>query len=297
MNPTPWLQVTIEPPDPAQTEHLAVTHLMPLLTEAETDKLITAWFFIRKTPRWRLRYLPAHQPARTRSHVLDHLDSLTRDEHIRHAVDGVYEPETRAFGGVEAMAVAHRLWHADSRHVLTYLAATAEHPTDRRRRELAMILSTALLRAAGLDWYEQGDVWVRVADHRPSPADLGLHDAAAIHSALRRLMSINLTTTAVPDGPSATASDWAGAFATAGHDLAHLATTGHLHRGLRDVLAHHIIFAMNRLGLPATTQAVLATHAADTVFGPDPAARPEKRSPEQAATTKPNIATGPGTAK
>jgi hypothetical protein len=40
--------------------------------------------------------------------------------------------------------------------------------------------------------------------------------------------------------------------------------------GLRDVLAHHVIFAWNRLGLPSATQVVLAAAAKTAVFGPDP---------------------------
>jgi thiopeptide-type bacteriocin biosynthesis protein len=55
------------------------------------------------------------------------------------------------------MAAAHRLFHADSRHILAYLAqAGGGH-----RRELGVILATALMRAAGQDWYEQGDIWRR----------------------------------------------------------------------------------------------------------------------------------------
>ena len=48
----------------------------------------------------------------------------------------------------------------------------------------------------------------------------------------------------------------------AGHALA----TGTLDRGLRDVLAHHVIFHWNRLGLPASTQATLARSAQAAVM-------------------------------
>ena len=37
-----------------------------------------------------------------------------------------------------------------------------------------------------------------------------------------------------------------------------LAAAGQLYRGLRDVLAHHLIFAWNRAGLPYMTQSVIA---------------------------------------
>ncbi|MGC4856431.1 thiopeptide-type bacteriocin biosynthesis protein [Micromonospora sp. DT4] len=270
MTPIPWLQITIDLPEPQQAEDVAIAHLAPVLAEAEAGRFITAWFFIRKTPQWRLRYLPAGDATEARAHLLNRLDTLKRNKLIARAVEVVYEPETRAFGGAQAMAVAHRLWHVDSAHVLGYLAATAPDPAARRRRELAVLLASSMLRAAGLDWYEQGDVWARVAHHRTPPNHLDQNAAVALQSALRRLISIDLTSLTNSGAPLATASAWAASFAAAGHDLTHLTATGDLHRGLRDVLAHHVIFAMNRLGLPATTQAVLATNAATMIFGPDP---------------------------
>ena len=66
-------------------------------------------------------------------------------------------------------------------------------------------------------------------------------------------------------------ANWAAAYTTTGRDLSAIAAAGRLHRGLRDVLAHHVIFAWNRLGLPYTSQSVLAGIAKTAVFGPDPA--------------------------
>ncbi|MFI9643597.1 thiopeptide-type bacteriocin biosynthesis protein [Micromonospora sp. NPDC051925] len=279
--PSPWLQITIELPDPDQAEHTATTHLAPMLMQAEADRHITGWFFIRKTPQWRLRYLPSNATTAAREHLFSHLDALIRERHITRAVEVVYEPETRAFGGDHAMAVAHRLWHADSQHVLGYLATTATEPATRRRREIAILLASTLLRGAGLDWYEQGDVWFKVAHHRPPPDTPSPDKTLALQAALRRLMSTDASSLTHPARPHLIGADWAAAFTTAGRDLAHLADTGDLHRGLRDVLAHHVIFAMNRIGLPATTQAVLATHAATAIFGPEPTTPPGAHATNQ----------------
>lgn len=283
MMPSPWLQITIELPDPDRAEHTAVTHLAPVLMKAEADRRIAGWFFIRKTPQWRLRYLPTEETTIAREHLFTRLDALIRERHITRAVEAVYEPETRAFGGDQAMAVAHELWHADSRHVLGYLATTAADPTTRRRRELAILLASTLLRAAGLDWYEQGDVWSKVAHHRTPPDNPSPDKTPAFQARLRRLMSTDLTNLNQPASPHLMLADWAAAFTTAGHDLAHLAGTGNLRRGLRDILAHHVIFAMNRIGLPATTQAVLATHAATVIFGPHPTVQPATHATYQHA--------------
>lgn len=70
------------------------------------------------------------------------------------------------------------------------------------------------------------------------------------------------------------AASWAEDLSNAGRRFADLAADGHLRRGLRDVLTHHIVFSWNRLGLPYRTQAVLAGTAKLAIFGPDPTAAP-----------------------
>ena len=65
---------------------------------------------------------------------------------------------------------------------------------------------------------------------------------------------------------------WAGrvtAFEDAGRQLAFLAAGGQLTRGLRSVLAHHLIFAFNRAGVPARAQAAAAWLAVQAAFGDD----------------------------
>lgn len=273
-----WKQVNIGFPDPAHAEHTVVTQIAPLLTRAEEAGRINAWFFVRKGPWWRVRYLPTGDGSAAQADLRAHLDAVHMAGRCTAVVDVVYEPEIRAFGGAAAMDVAHRFWHLDSRHVLTYLAAVAEPPSTGRQREISLLLCTALLRAAGLDWYEQGDVWGRVADHRDPPASSD-HIAALLRPA-RRLMSVTPRTATHPNGTPVVAGPWCDAYTTTGRTLADLAATGHLRRGLRDVLAHHIIFAWNRLGLPGTDQSTLATAAHTVVFGTDPA-QPSHTTPAQ----------------
>ena len=127
-----------------------------------------------------------------------------------------------------------------------------------------------MMRAARQDPFEQGDVWARVASYRKpppghSPDRLGPLDQ------VRRLITADAESQMRDGGQLAHCAPWAAAYATAGRELADLTAAGLLHRGLRDVLAHHVIFAWNRLGLPYTTQSVLAGTAKTAVFGPDPA--------------------------
>lgn len=258
-----WRQVTIAFPDPRTAEQAAGTHLAPILAEAEARQLITTWFYVRKGD-WRLRYLPVTTTGDTDRYLTSELERLTRDGRIRSAVTGIYEPETCAFGGPAAMDIAHQLWHHDSRHLLT---RDSDRMTN-RERETSIILLAAMTRAAGLDWYEQGDVWARVADHRdpPQPDRVG----SLLHAA-RRLLTVDpATLTRQQASPAAGYDTLIEAYTSAGDALRYLNQTGQLHRGLRAILAHHVIFAWNRRSIPGLQQAALATAAKAVVFGPDP---------------------------
>lgn len=252
-----WAQVHLEFADWSHAEHTAAHQLRPLLT-AEAG--ISGWWFTRKHPCWRLRYQPTNDAA---PRLADALDNLAATTALRHWTPTIYEPETHAFGGAAAMDIAHRLFHHDSRAILDHLHTPA--PDLPGRRELTVLAVSLLLRGAELDWYEQGDVWARLSELRPLPP----HQppvAQRTLASLRRLMA----TPAGPEsrllagGPLVSVTGWLTAFDQAGQELAHLAGHGELRRGLRATLAHHVIFHWNRLGLPYTTQSLLA-HTATAV--------------------------------
>ncbi|MFF2779496.1 thiopeptide-type bacteriocin biosynthesis protein [Streptomyces sp. NPDC058052] len=254
-----WRQSNIAFADWAASETTALTHLAPQLRATVAEGTVTAWFLMRKHPCWRIRYQLA-DPGR--DPLPPALDILTAQGHITGWTRSVYEPETHAFGGPKAMEIAHHLFHHDS-HSLTI------HYQDnsRRRNEASLLLCALLMRSAGLDWYEQGDVWARVGNHRPLPeaASADRHETA-----VRRLISVNAEELMRPGAALAHLADWAQTYVHAGTSLSRLAATGHLHRGLRDVLAHHVLFAWNRAGLPYAVQAAIAAAARAVVFGPDP---------------------------
>jgi thiopeptide-type bacteriocin biosynthesis protein len=265
-----WLQVNIAFPDWDRAEATVLASLAPQLSAAEADGLIDAWFFIRKRPCWRVRYLPAAGTGpQAQARVESHLDEMAARRLAGAWTTAVYEPEVHAFGGDKAMTVAHRLFHHDSRCLLAYLqgenGAGYGH-----RREISVMLCSVLMRAAGQDWYEQGDTWALVAAHREPPASRVPNHPGPLPASIRRLITVDAESQMRDDAPLARTAEWAAAYVTAGGDLAGLAASGHLHRGLRDILAHHVIFAWNRLGLPYTTQAILAATAKTVVFGHDP---------------------------
>jgi thiopeptide-type bacteriocin biosynthesis domain len=249
---TPWTQVNIAFPgeDRHERERHAVGHLARILPIAEERGLVTSWFFIRKG-RWRVRYLPALAGSR---------DSCPVHALLTAGVDWTddnYEPEIHAFGGPAAMDTAHELFHADSRHLLTYLHGAAAD-----RRERSLVLCTAFMRAAGLDFGEQGDVWARIAQQRSALLD-ALPDPAtwaSFISDVQRLLLGNARTDSIT-------GDWLTAFEKAGRRLRILRESGRLTRGIRAVTALHVIFHWNRIGIPGTAQAVLAQAATEAVFG------------------------------
>ncbi|WP_426567743.1 methyltransferase, FxLD system [Streptomyces canus] len=195
--------------------------------------------FLRKDAGVRLR---TEQP------VADLLDQLVADRVITGWVGGIYEPETHAFGGPEGMEVAHDVFCADSP------AALAETGTPGARERSVMLLS-AMIRKAGLDPFEAGDVWARWAALRPpvTPPQGPALDRAV--SAMRRLM--NADAALRPDAEAGWVERVA-EFEDAGRRLRRLAADGRLIRGIRAVIAHHAIFAFNRAGVPADAQAATA---------------------------------------
>ncbi|MFJ2441355.1 MULTISPECIES: methyltransferase, FxLD system [unclassified Streptomyces] len=195
--------------------------------------------FLRKGGGLRLR---TERPA------ADLLDRLVTGQLASGWVGGVYEPETAAFGGPDGMDVAHDVFCADSR------AALPETGSPGARERCVLLLST-MIRAAGLDPFETGDVWVKLGSLRPpvTPPTGPARDRAV--AAMRRLM--NADAALRPDAEPGWAERVA-AFESAGHRLRRLASDGQLTRGLRAVLAHHAIFAFNRAGVASGEQAATA---------------------------------------
>jgi protein-L-isoaspartate(D-aspartate) O-methyltransferase len=260
-----WCQYNIEFPDRDTAARVAAADLLPALLAAQDAGLLHGWWFIRKQP-WKLRYLPDTPAADAMTGLLS---ELTAAGQITSWAPGVYEPETLAFGGPHGISIAHDLFHRDSHHILAR-AARPGAPT-LGQRETTVMLCSVMLRAAGLDWYEQGDVWATLASLRPAAA-IRPAQTAALAPAMHRLMTTDARSlcAAGHDSPLAGCDEWITAFEDAGQALASLARHGRLSRGLRAVLAHHILFHANRAGLPATDQAALAALAARNTFGTRP---------------------------
>ncbi|MEV5984918.1 methyltransferase, FxLD system [Streptomyces sp. NPDC052051] len=258
MSPDHWQQHNITFTDRDTARAAIADRIAPALSAAEADQQLTGWWFMNKQP-WPLRYL-ADRPAPTLEALLN---TLVADGIAYSWTSGIYEPETDTFGGGAAMTAAHALFHEDSRHILNYRSSSGLLG----RRETAVLLMSSMMRAANLDWFEQGDVWSKVAALRPTTDAPTAERPATLLPAMRALMSTEARSLCRAGGPLDGHTEWIAAFERAGTTLARLAAQGELTRGLRAVIAHHVIFHANRAGLPSADQHTLSHIAREVVMG------------------------------
>ncbi|MGC5361981.1 thiopeptide-type bacteriocin biosynthesis protein [Streptomyces sp. DT24] len=253
---TDWWQVYLHFTDWTNADTTFVTYVLPILREAKTAGTIDGWWYTRKHPCWRLRIRP--RPRAGTEHSLGAgFDRLVTLGHLHRWWRGVYEPETAAFGGEAGMTAAHALFVTDSHEAqqLRHRSDLAVGP-----RELSVLLCTIMMRGAGLEWYEQGDVWHRVIthEHRSAISDVPAERLDTRAQEVQPLLLADSDILLRPGGPLEPVTEWATAFRNTGEALVDAVRDGTLDRGLRQVLSYHVIFHWNRLGLSMRGQSVLA---------------------------------------
>jgi len=251
-----WWQMYLHFTDWPNADTTFTTHVLPILREAEATGAIDGWWYTRKHPCWRLR-LRVQPVGGAKLAVGGGFDRLVSDGHLQRWWPGIYEPETPAFGGKTSMKVAHALFVTDSREIqrLRQRGGLTVGP-----RELSVLLCTIMMRAARLEWYEQGDVWDRVitTEHRSAVSNVPPERLNARAREIRPLLLADSGALLRAGGPLEPVAKWAAAFRSTGHALARGVQDGSLDRGLRQVLSYHVIFHWNRLGLSMRGQSILA---------------------------------------
>ncbi|WP_328978469.1 thiopeptide-type bacteriocin biosynthesis protein [Streptomyces canus] len=216
--------------------------LDPILAAWCDDGRLDAYFFARKAPDVRLRFL-AHDPLTMLQPTLEAaLAGLVADGIVARFFPSVYEPEESLFGGAAATAHVHGHFTADTR------AWTAH---DRLVRSGSAVVPPATLLVSVLDDLfrrtvscptEIWDVWHRVATLAGRPDSLTVPDAEcwSMPALLRRAGSEDERRVHRM-------------YARANHDLASglhaVWASGELEAGLRGVLAFVAVFTANRHGL------------------------------------------------
>lgn len=113
------------------------------------------------------------------------------------------------------------------------------------------------MRAAKLEWYEQGDVWHRVitAEHRSAVGDVPPDQLNARAQEVRALLLADSDALMRSGGPLEPVAEWATAFHHTGQTLSHAVQEGTLDRALRQVLSYHVIFTGIDSGCPCAGKA------------------------------------------
>ncbi len=261
---TDWWQTYLHFTDWSNADSTFAAHVLPILREAEAADTIDGWWYTRKHPCWRLRL--RIQPVNgAKLAVADGFDRLVSEGHLQRWWPGIYESETPAFGGMTSMAAAHALFVTDSQEIQQLLQRDdlAIGP-----RELSVLLCTIMMRAARLEWYEQGDVWDRVitTEQRSAVSDVPQKRLDARAQEIRTLLLADSDVLLRPGGPLEPVAEWVAAFHSVGQALARGVQYGTLNRGLRQVLSYHVIFHWNRLGLSMRGQSILAWAARTAIL-------------------------------
>ncbi|MET8772144.1 thiopeptide-type bacteriocin biosynthesis protein [Streptomyces sp. NPDC004658] len=263
--PDGWQQVYIKFVDYPTADHAFRAYLLPALREAPVDQ----WWFLRKHPCWRLRV--RHRPDvpmdKATAHLTEALDSAVSWGVVKEWQPSLYEPETVAFGGPDGMAISHSLFHTDSVGVLDYFRHAAEGTKGLLdAKATSLLLTTLFLRAAGLEWGEQGDVWGRVEARRPLPDNVPVDKVSAMAEQLQRFLLLE-SAPALADGPLTPLRTWVTGLEVGGQALADAAHEGRLALGLRGALARHILFHWNRMGFNTRQQAIWSRAAREAALG------------------------------
>lgn len=263
--PSGWNQVNIRFADYPSADRAFRAYLMPALR----SEPIGIWWFVRKYPHWRLRFCPAPNASAKDAlhHVTEALDSSVSWSVTTEWTSTPYEPEGIAFGGPVGMPLAHELFHADSVGALGYLGVAAGGSTRTLdAKATSLVAMTLLMRAAGLEFGEQGDVWGRVEERRPLTEDVPPERVSSMVEPMRRL----LLTDAHPllnAGDLGCVQPWIEGLEHGGKALADAADSGNIGLGKRGILARHVLFHWNRMGFTLRQQAIWSRAARETALG------------------------------
>ncbi|MGW4503675.1 thiopeptide-type bacteriocin biosynthesis protein [Streptomyces sp. NPDC004436] len=262
--PSGWHQANIRFTDYPTSHWIFRAYLLPALRTGPVGN----WWFVRKHPHWRLRYLPAPDTAVEDAvrHVAEALDSSVSWNVTAEWSSAPYEPEVTAFGGPDGMVLAHELFHVDSVGVIDYQATAGDQQEGLDAKAVSLLAMTMMMRAAGLEFGEQGDVWGLVEARRPLADDITSEQVSGMVESMRRLLLADARPLLVSDA-LAHAEPWISGLEANGRALGQAAAAGQLHLGMRGILARHVLFHWNRMGFTLRQQSIWSRAAREAVLG------------------------------
>ncbi len=141
----------------------------PLVNEALNTGSSNEWFFVRYgDPHWHLRLRFAGSPDKLQTVLLPlvnaAIDRFMMAGTIWRAQIDTYEREVERYGGSEGVALAERIFHADSEAVLTIIEKLSGNEGLEARRLLALRSIDALLEDFGLELRDKGRLMETLCD-------------------------------------------------------------------------------------------------------------------------------------
>ncbi|MEW2438910.1 hypothetical protein AB0952_33010 [Streptomyces caniferus] len=130
----------------------------------------------------------------------------------------------------------------------------------------SLLAMTLMMRAAGLEFGEQGDVWGQAEAHGPLADDVTPDQGSGMVSTMRRLLLIGAGSL-LTDGPLMPVRTWIEGLEHNGRALAEAASDGRLTLGVRGILARYIFFHWNRMGFTPRQQSIWSRVAREAVLG------------------------------
>ena len=271
--PTPadWLQLGLSVPPGAGRAELYGRVAGLARTLLATGVLDNA-FFMHKPPGLRLRlHLTDPADRGTTGEVRESVVAWQRDGLVDRVVPGVYEPESRLFGGPLSMGYVHRLFTVDSLAWLDYHTLAIRQPGTGPAWSLSLLMLRALLDALEITGWEDLDVWdrIRVRTGRRLGAATALAEFGPVADEIRACWRRPELLRGQLGPPGVAIAD---AFRAAAVPLGARWRDGYFateaaYLGPRQAAAFAAIFSWNRAGLPMLRQALLtealATREAD----------------------------------
>lgn len=230
--------------------HALFARLNPEIAKWRSEQLIKHFFFVRKPPDVRLRLLvrPLHQAVI--ASFEEHLVRLTLDGFVEAHFKSVYEPETRQFGGPQAMELVHEYFDADTAlwMGLDQLEGDGKR-TIQEDRLVTAVQNDLFLRVLPCP-YEVWDAWCNLASLLPDSADSGTED--------NTVLLLDSLVGSVSEGEKGIVKGYISANQRLAEGLIRTWTSGALRFGLRAVLPFVTMFHFNRHGLNAASQTAIA---------------------------------------
>jgi thiopeptide-type bacteriocin biosynthesis protein len=222
------------------------------LPKWRTEGIVTHFFFVRKPPDARLRFLCPKGESQVACELEESLKRLQQQGFVQHFFRSCYEPEQARFGGAEAMRLVHDYFNADTAQWLLLQQIGAKK---RRSFPAATLLTGVFNHLFALivtDPAEVWDIWCQCCEltrGKGSQADQDRLDFSFTSIETLRLMA-SQQEIAILDGYGAANQALAAGLKQLWYD-------GKLQRGVRGILATVAMFGFNRNGVDESAQSEL----------------------------------------